>query len=118
MARTKKTSPTLESAQTRLAALSSIDPKLSLGTGLGIDDYSTKITSTRQCLDTYNTLLSQVDGVYNDFLAEEASLRDLSERMLAGVAAVYGKDSDQYEQAGGVRKSERKRPARKVKAAA
>src|SRR5271157_678861 len=118
MARTKRMSSVLESAQTRLAALSSIDPKPNLGTGLGIDDYSAKITSTRQALDTYNTLLSQVDGAYNDFLAEEASLRDLSERMLAGVAAVYGKDSDQYEQAGGVRKSERKRPARKVKAAA
>jgi hypothetical protein len=35
--------------------------------------------------------------------------------MLAGVAAVYGKDSDQYEQAGGVRKSERKSPGRKAK---
>ncbi len=118
MARSKKTSPILESAQTRLAALSSIDPKPSLGTGLGIDDYSAKITSTRQALDTYNTLLSQVDGAYNDFLAEQQSLRDLSERMLAGVGAVYGRDSDQYEQAGGVRKSERKRPVRKAKAAA
>ena len=58
-----------------------------------------------------------MDGAYNNFLAEEASLRDLSERMLAGVAAVYGKNSDQYEQAGGVRKSERKRPVRKQAAA-
>jgi hypothetical protein len=32
--------------------------------------------------------------------------------MLAGVAAKYGKDSDEYEKAGGVRKSERKRPTR------
>ena len=117
MARTKKTSPVLENAQTRLAALSSIDPKLSLGAGLGISDYDAQITCTRTALDTYNTLLSQVDGAYNDFLAEEAGLRDLSDRMLAGVGAVYGKDSDQYEQAGGVRKSERKRPMRKQAAA-
>jgi hypothetical protein len=55
-------SSVLESAQTRLAALSSIDPKLSLGTGLGISDYNAQITCTRQALDTYNTLLSQVDG--------------------------------------------------------
>jgi hypothetical protein len=67
--------------------------------------------------ENFNTLLSQVDGAYNGFLAEEASLRDLSERMLAGVAAVYGKDSDQYEKAGGVRKSERKRPVHKPAAA-
>ena len=30
----------------------------------------------------------------------------------AGVASKYGKDSDEYEKAGGVRKSERKRPMR------
>ena len=96
MARNKRMSSVLESAQTRLAALSSIDPKLSLGAGLGMDDYEARISSTRGALDAYyNTLLSQVDGAYNDFLADEASLRDLSERMLAGVGAVYGKDSDE-----------------------
>jgi len=84
---------------------------------LGINDYDAKVTCTRQALDACNTLLSQVDGAYNEFLAEEADLRDLGERMLAGVAAVYGKDSDQYEQAGGVRKSECKRPVRKKTAA-
>ena len=64
MARTKKTSPVLESAQTRLAALSSIDPKLSLGTGLGISDYDAQVTCTRQALDTYNTLLGLQTGTY------------------------------------------------------
>ena len=117
MARTKKISTVLESAQARLAALNSIDPKLSLGAGLGISDYDAQITCTRTALETYNTLLSQVDGAYNDFQAEEASLRDLSERMLAGVGAVYGKDSDQYEKAGGARKSEIKRSPRKKAAA-
>ncbi len=105
MARTKRMSSVLESAQTRLAALSTIDPKLSLGAGLGISDYDAQITCTHTALDTYNTLLSQVDGAYNSFLAEEASLRDLNERMLAGVGAIYGKDSSQYEMAGGVRKA-------------
>ena len=47
MARTKRMSSVLESAQTRLAALSSIDPKLSLGTGLGVSDYNAQITCTR-----------------------------------------------------------------------
>jgi hypothetical protein len=117
MARTKKMSSVLESAQTRLAALSSIDPKLSLGAGLGISDYNAQIACTRQALDTYNTLLSQVDEAYNSFLADEASLRDLNERMLAGVGAIYGKDSSQYEMAGGARKSEIKRAPRKKAAA-
>lgn len=33
--------------------------------------------------------------------------------MLAGVASKYGKDSNEYEMAGGTRKSEIKRPAKK-----
>lgn len=44
----------------------------------------------------------------------EKQLRDLSERMLIAVAAKYGKNSYEYEMAGGVRKSERKRPVRKT----
>jgi hypothetical protein len=33
-----------------------------------------------------------------------------------GVAYKFGKESDEYEKAGGVRKSERKRPVRKASA--
>ena len=43
-------------------------------------------------------------------------MRDLNERALDGVASKYGKNSNEYEQAGGTRKSERKRPVRKPKA--
>lgn len=118
MARSKKESLVIEKAQTRLAALKSIDPALSLGSGLSLTDYTASVTSARQALDTYNSLLSQVDEAYNTLLAQEKSLRDMSERMLAGVAANFGKNSNQYEMAGGVRKSERKRPVRKSQSAA
>jgi hypothetical protein len=37
--------------------------------------------------------------------------------MLAGVLTKFGKDSLEYEKAGGVRKSKRKRPTRQVAAA-
>ena len=40
-------------------------------------------------------------------------MRDYSERILLAVAVKYGRDSNEYEMAGGVRKSERKRPVRK-----
>ncbi|MBK8431745.1 MAG: hypothetical protein IPL28_10845 [Chloroflexi bacterium] len=45
----------------------------------------------------------------NDFQAEEKGLNLLSARMLAAVGAIYGKDSNEYEQAGGKRASEIKR---------
>ena len=40
----------------------------------------------------------------------DTALADLSERMLAGVASQFGRDSDAYEKAGGTRKSDRRRP--------
>ena len=47
-------------------------------------------------------------------IGQEKALRDLNERCLSGVAAKYRKDSSEYEKAGGMRKSERKRPVRKA----
>ncbi len=44
-------------------------------------------------------------------------MSDTSERMLAGVAAKYGRDSTEYEMAGGTKKSERRRPGAKAAAA-
>jgi hypothetical protein len=45
---------------------------------------------------------------------KEKLLRAFSERMLTGVAAKFGKDSEQYQKAGGTKKSERRRPKRKI----
>lgn len=116
MARPKKTSPTIEKAQQRFSALLSIDDHLDLGNDLTSSAYKEEIVKAQGLLDTYNTLLSQADGALNAFLFAEKNLRDLSERMLAGVGVKFGKDSAQYEMAGGVRKSERKRPVRKKSA--
>ena len=44
----------------------------------------------------------------------EKAVSEMSEKMLIGVAFEYGKDSSEYSMAGGVRKSQRKRPARKA----
>lgn len=68
-------------------------------------------------LDAYNGLLNEIDALNNDILAGEKALGALSERMLDGVGVKFGKDSNEYEQAGGVRKSERKKPTRKTKGA-
>jgi hypothetical protein len=53
--------------------------------------------------------LSSLDGDLNKLEAAEDALNDLSERMLAGVGVKFTRDSDEYEEAGGVRKSDRKR---------
>lgn len=77
--------------------------------------------SLNDAISHYNKLLSDTDAALNEIIAVELQARDLAERALAGVATKYGKDSSEYEQAGGTRKSERKKrgtgPVAKAKAA-
>ncbi len=111
MPRLKRSSTTLEKAQRRIAAIKSIDPALNLGNGLTIASFSTAITDTQQKLETYNTVLSTVDQSYLAIQTAERSLRELSERMLLGVAAKYGKHSPEYVMAGGKPRKTSQRPS-------
>jgi hypothetical protein len=114
MARLKRTSPPVAAAQQRASGLASIDAALDLGNGLTLTAYTAKITSVSDALDDYNTKLSELDGLLNDLEDLEGELDELSVRMLTAVAAKYGKDSDEYEKAGGTRTSERKKPKKKA----
>lgn len=109
MARRKKSSKVLERAERRIASLRSISSTLNVGEGLTIEVYTQQIEDVRTKLAAYNTALSVVDQAYNATLQSEQVLADLSEHMLLGVATKYGKSSDEYEMAGGVRKTDRKR---------
>jgi len=109
MARTKRTSAVSEAAKLRLAGLQSIDPLLDLGGGLTVASFKADIEDVDGELNTYNTMLSNVDQVSNRLETKEDKLNDKSTRMLAAVGARFGKDSDEYEKAGGTRTSERKK---------
>ena len=116
MARLKKVFTHYEAANTRLSALKSIDPTLDLGSNLTVPNYETKVLNLRDKLSTYNTTLSLLDQLYNELNTLELDLKDISERMLLGVGSKFGKNSNEYEMAGGTKKSERKKPVRKPKA--
>jgi hypothetical protein len=77
-----------------------------------VAEYQAAIEAVRVALEAYNTVLSLVDEKQNEVIAKEKRLRDLHERMLMGVAARHGKDSIEYEKAGGTRKSERRKKAK------
>lgn len=109
MPRQKKASRVLTQAEKRSASVQSIHPNLDLGSGITALGYKRTIDTLRQKITTYNELLSLLDQAANAVKAAELDTRDYSERVLAGVATKYGKNSDEYEMAGGVRKSERKR---------
>ena len=117
MSRLKRASKELKKAQDRANNLKSIDAKLDLGNGLTLAAYQADITALQETLLTYNNQVSALDALGNDLQAREKAMAALSERMLEGVSAKFGKDSNAYEQAGGVRKSERKKPLRKPKSA-
>ena len=103
----------MDVADKRLAGIKSIDENIDLGNNLTAANYKLKIDQITAVLENYNSLLSQADQQANNFDGLEKELRDLNERYLLAVAAKYGKDSSEYEMAGGKRKSERKRPAKK-----
>lgn len=114
MARKKRSSRILERAQRRLDGIQSIDAKLDTGGGFTAPGYLKVIGQLRAEISAYNTALSNVDALTNKVIETEKLLAEYSERMLLGVASHYGKDSHEYEMAGGVKKSDRKRPTRKI----
>jgi len=111
----KRTSDALDRATERTNNLAKINPTMELGS-LKLVELQAKVKVAQAALDHYNGLLTQADLESDQFDDLEVELKDLNERMLTGVATEFGKDSPEYEAAGGVRKSERKKPQRKPKA--
>ena len=105
----------LDKSRGRLAAVKSIDPALDLGNGITVANYQTEVEKMTDKLAAYNTALSTVDDLYNVCIAQLDVIKDWNERVLAGVATKFGKNSSEYEMAGGVKKSERKKPGKKEK---
>lgn len=111
MARKKKTvSKVLDKASARLASIRSIDDTLDMGNGNSVSAFDTLITAGEDDLEAYNTQLSQVDEKLDTFQKREKEVAALSQKMLNAVGTKYGYDSIEYEKAGGVPKSKRKKP--------
>lgn len=118
MARARRSSSVLDTARQRLAGLKAFDSAPNLGPALSLAAYDQEITTFATSLNTYNERLAALDQLQNSLEAAEASLRDKNKRMLSAVEAQFGADSSEYEQVGGTRTSERKRPTGRPPAAA
>ena len=114
MARQKRNSGVLNKAQMRLACVKSISLTLDVGVGLTVKDYTDKIASLRETLETYNTILSTIDVLSTQIAEKEKDLADYSQQILLGVAHKFGNNSHEYQMAGGTRKSDHKRTARQI----
>lgn len=113
MARLKRSSTVLDTARKRLAGLKSITPKPNFGPGLDIDKYEQALNDFSTRVDKYNETVSMLDAMQNELDAAEADINEENKRMLAATGATYGENSNEYEQVGGTRTSDRKRPGRK-----
>jgi hypothetical protein len=112
MARLRRTSTVLETARQRLAGLKSIAPPPTFGPNVTLSSYEAATRAFEQKASSYNEAVAALDDLQNDLEADEDSLREMNKRILSAVEAQYGPDSSEYEQAGGTRQSERKKPAK------
>jgi hypothetical protein len=110
MAYQKRRSAILDKAQTRLRGLQSVNPTMDFGNGLGLQNYADLIETSAAQLQTYNLALAEVDRARIEFAETEASVSAISSRILSAVAAAYGRNSKEYEMAGGKAHSTYKRP--------
>lgn len=113
MARARRTSAILETARQRLAGLKAITPAPSLGPSISVAGFETLITDFNTRLGGYNEKVAALDDEQNGISEDELALREMNKRVLSAVEAQFGPDSSEYEQVGGTRQSERKRPVRK-----
>ncbi|WP_193198230.1 hypothetical protein [Nostoc sp. MG11] len=112
MTRQKRTSRVLEKAEFRSAGLKAIDPNMNFDDNCNLQNLTQSIEQLRTMLDAYNAALAVVDSSKTKIDEIEKNLSNLSDKLLRGVAFKYGRNSSEYEIAGGIRDSERVRKSR------
>ncbi|BAY08093.1 hypothetical protein [Calothrix sp. NIES-2098] len=112
MSRRQRTSRILEKAKFRVARLKAIDPNISFDDNCNLQNLTQLIDQVNNILNDYNDAIAVIDSSKKKLDEMEKALSNLSDKILVGVGLRYGKNSDEYELAGGVRDSERIRKGR------
>lgn len=73
-------------------------------------EMSRQIEECRKLISEYNNMVEIVDGKSAAIRKEEERLGDMFTRVLAGGRSIFGVDSNEVEELGGTKKSERKKP--------
>jgi hypothetical protein len=110
MARPPGTAVVLETARKRVAGLRACKTKPTLGAEMSPESVEADMAAIAAKVAARDELKATLDQTSNEIERLVAGLNDKNTRILAGVGAQLGKDSDEYEQVGGTRTSERKRP--------
>lgn len=105
----------MKELEERIAGLKSINPALDLDNGVSIAELEAILEQGRAGIEDYNSTLSLADAKLNVVNANDKLIRAANKKILPAVGLKYGTDSDEYEKAGGVRESERKKTVKKSK---
>ncbi len=115
MARQRKTAtPAMKELEQKIAGMKAIDPGFDAN-GVKVNDGEVLLADARAALEDYNSTLAVIDEKLNVFQVKDRAVRAYNRKVLPATGLKYGRDSDEYEQVGGVRDSERKKPVRKPK---
>ncbi|MFN6563531.1 MAG: hypothetical protein RMY28_027550 [Nostoc sp. ChiSLP01] len=112
MALKKRKSSVLEKVESRVAGIKLIDPSIKFDDDYSLEKLIESIEQLQNKLDVHNNALSLADSSLTEIEQMEKNLSKLSHKMLMLIAIKYGKDSAEYETAGGVRDSDRVRKMR------
>lgn len=114
MARGRSIEDLLAQAE-QIARVWADNPTFTLG-DITLGQFQNKIAELRNKRAQAEALRTQLTAIVNDINTLGGDLAEFVSRARSGFRAFYGPDSTQYEQVGGTRTSDRKRPARKPKA--
>ncbi len=98
----------VQEARKRIEGMRAIDPALDLGNGLTLKAFEKLVQSYLDGVDAHNGAIAALKKTQNQLNKRLKEISSFSGRMLNGVGSRFGEDSDEYEQAGGTRTSERK----------
>ncbi len=96
----------------RIARVWTDNPTFTLGE-VTLKNLQDRIAGAKDKRERLEGLKMQVTALSNELGEDVNALASIYTRALSGLRAVYGPNSTQYEQGGGTRADERKRPSRK-----
>jgi len=120
--REKTKSAVVTKAEGRLNGMQVVDAKQEKAVNYGnekepltVTEMSAQIALVELKRADYNKALKLADEISNAYDAEEEILNAMCTKVLSSAVGEFGEDTDEYEQLGGTRKSDRKKPVRKPK---
>lgn len=102
---------------TGIAKVWKANPTMTLGKDtekVVLKDYQAGIKAVSDFNEEISDLRNQLTGLINNRDDAALALSGLNTRALSAIRGIFGPDSTEYDQAGGTRTSERKKPVRKA----